>query len=193
MPKKLTTDGFIIKAKEIHGNKYDYSQVNYINNRTNIKIRCNIHNNVFNQLPCNHLSGSGCPICSGVVKLTTEEFIFKAKKIHGDKYNYSQVKHINSTTKVKIIDKYGFTHEQLPNNHLNGRELSVKSVIDKTGYFIRQAIEVHGGRYDYPNVNYVNSQTKLKIRCNIHNHIFEQSPNTHLSGKGCSICYSRSK
>lgn len=119
MPNKLTTEEFVTKAKLIHGDIYDYDLVDYRNSRLKVKITCDKHG-VFEQEPRGHISGQGCPTCSGNVKLTTEEFIKRAKALNGDKYDYSLVDYENAHTKVKIIcDKHG-VFEVKPNNHMNG-------------------------------------------------------------------------
>ena len=123
----MTTEDFIKKAKEIHGDKYDYSKVEYVNPKTNVCIICSKHGE-FWQKPYNHLSGSGCPECIRHT-WTTEDFIKKAKEIHGDKYDYSKVEFINTRTKVCIIchdlDRNGKEigeFWQLPLEHLNGHK-----------------------------------------------------------------------
>ena len=113
----LTTELFIHKAKNIHGNKYNYSLVNYINNKTKIKIICPVHG-IFKQSPHGHLSGNGCDKCAKYS--TTEEFIDKSIHIHNDKYDYSLVKYINNKTKVKIICIEHGIFEQKPSHHLLG-------------------------------------------------------------------------
>lgn len=102
---------FINKATEIHGDKYDYSLVNYINLRTKVKIICPNHGE-FEQSPDKHFRKRGCQKCGGTTKLTTNEFIIKAKNIHGDKYDYSLVDYSNSHNKVKII---------CPKHHISNR------------------------------------------------------------------------
>lgn len=67
-----------------------------------------------------HLSGANCPKCVGGIKLTTEEFIEKAKAVHGDKYDYSKVHYRNTATKVCIICREHGEFWQTPNNHLFG-------------------------------------------------------------------------
>ena len=126
MPKKLTTKEFIEKAKKIHGNKYDYTQVNYINTKTPILIFCKECNDSFKQCPGNHLCGQGCPKC-GIIyqhekqKLTLDTFINRAKKIHENKYDYSQVIYIGMHKKVKIICKNCKKEfNQDPHSHLKG-------------------------------------------------------------------------
>ncbi len=85
--KTLTTEEFIKKAKEIHGDKYDYSKVEYTSTNDKVCIICPEHGE-FWQRPHNHLKGQGCPKCSGKFKTDTEYFIEKAKKIHGEKHVY---------------------------------------------------------------------------------------------------------
>ena len=116
---KSKTEEFIKRAKKVHGDRYDYSKVKYINSNTKVIIICNKHGD-FEQLPNNHsYRGDRCPKCAGKYK-TTEEFIKEAKIKHGDKYDYSKVKYINSNTKVIInCNKHG-DFEQLPTCHLNG-------------------------------------------------------------------------
>ena len=113
------TDVFILKAKKIHGNKYDYSLVKYINNSTKLIIKCPKHG-IFKQTPNNHLTKKqGCPKCNGGVRFTTNDFISKAKKIHGNKYDYSLVDYTNTYTKIKIICQKHGVFSQRPDNHLN--------------------------------------------------------------------------
>ena len=94
MSRKVTTDSFIESAKMIHGNKYDYSKVNYVSAQTKICIICPEHGE-FWQTPNSHLNGKGCPMCSRNKKMDTNEFIRRAKEINGDKYDYSKVEYKN--------------------------------------------------------------------------------------------------
>jgi len=112
--KKLTTKEFINRAEKIHRNKYDYSLVEYVNTKTKIKIICKKHG-IFEQTPNNHLCGKNCPKCHDYNKLTTKEFINKAEKDHGNKYDYSLVEYVNTKTKIKIICKKHGIFEQKPN------------------------------------------------------------------------------
>jgi len=122
--KKLTTESFTLKSKNIHGNKYDYSTVEYINSHLKVKIKCNIHG-VFEQKPYCHLNGEGCRKCSDELKFQKRRhnnhiFIERAKNIHGNKYDYSMVKYKNTRTKVEIIcPKHGTFSQKTP-HHLNG-------------------------------------------------------------------------
>lgn len=139
--KKSTTDEFVEKAKKIHGDKYDYSLVNYVNNTTPVKIVCPTHG-VILQTPKSHLRGNGCQLC-GYIKnsekhkkqrepklrkekkrarvFSTEQFIAQAKEIHKEKYDYSKVNYINNHTKVCIICPEHGEFWQTPTNHLMGK------------------------------------------------------------------------
>lgn len=102
MSKKLTTEEFIEKARKVHGNKYNYSQVEYINTKTKVCIICPTHGE-FWQTPNKHLNGYGCKKCSGYFVDSINSFIEKAKEVHGDKYDYSKSIYVNARIKVCIV------------------------------------------------------------------------------------------
>ena len=191
-------DSFIIRAKEIHGDKYDYSLVNFINSSTKVKIICPIHG-VFEQLPINHIKKQGCRKCffgKNNIPDTIDDFINKSKKTHGNKYNYSLINYVNAKTPVKIICPTHGMFEQLPYSHLRGRgcvkcgiEVRTNKLTKNKETFISEAIKKHNNKYDYSLVNYINSTTKIKIICPEHG-IFEQLPYDHIAGHGCNKCTS---
>lgn len=123
MCKKLTTESFIVKSHKIHGDKYDYSKVEYINNRFKIEINCFKHGS-FYQTPNNHLRNRGCFKCSKIKKLTQKEFIDRAKLVHDEFYNYSKVDYINHKTKVIITCPEHGDFLQNTNHHLRGNGCS---------------------------------------------------------------------
>lgn len=122
--KKLTKEEFVNRAMNVHGNEYDYSLVDYINSRINVDIVCKKHGD-FSQKPNDHLSGNGCRKCqyemiSKKNKFSDEHFIVKAKKIHGNRFDYSLTKYDGYENKIIIIcNKHG-KFEQTPHNHLSG-------------------------------------------------------------------------
>lgn len=117
---KLDESSFIILASKKHNNKYDYSLVKYVSNKTPVKIICPIHG-VFEQRPREHLHGSGCILCSNEgKKLLKEDFVRRAMFIHGDKYDYLKVKYKNIYTKVEIICPKHGSFWQRPDQHLDG-------------------------------------------------------------------------
>jgi len=102
MSKRLTTEEYVAKCKLSHGDRYDYSVTTYIDDKVKVAINCRIHG-VFYQRPSDHRRGFGCPTCSGNAKGTTETFIEKARKIHGDFYDYSKTLYLSLEGEVIII------------------------------------------------------------------------------------------
>ena len=98
--RKLTTADFIDRATKVHNGKYDYSLVRYESAKGKVVIICPVHGE-FRQVSIRHLLGSGCPRCSN--RITTKDFIKKAMKVHGDKYDYSLVDYKTAYSKVTII------------------------------------------------------------------------------------------
>ena len=119
MSKRKSNDEFIREVQLIHHNRYDYSKVKYINNKTKVCIICPDHGE-FWQIPSDHLNGKGCPQCAGNVRYNKDTFVEKAKNIHNDRYDYSKVQYVNAHTKVCIICTEHGEFWQTPNNHLNG-------------------------------------------------------------------------
>jgi hypothetical protein len=176
MSKRLTKEEFIERSKKVHGDKYDYSKVEYLS--IDKKVIIIMDNVEYLQTPNQHLIGR-CPENTKTKKLTTEEFISKSKEIHGDKYDYSLVNYINSLTPVKIIYD-GVIYEQNPRNHLNGFKCeNIKSLTQEE--FISKSKEIHGDKYDYSLVDFKNVRGKIKIIYN--GLIYEQLGYLHLEGK----------
>lgn len=193
MSRKLTTEQFIEKAKSVHGNKYGYSKVNYVNNNTKVCMICPIHGE-FWQRPADHLNGCGCNQCRGI--FTTENFILKANVVHKGKYDYSKTKYISNKHKVCITCPIHGDFWQNVSDHLSGKgctkcgyERNSRSFRDTLEDFIKKAKKIHGDKYDYSNTAYENNSTKVKIKCPIHG-VFLQTPNNHLHGQGCPLCSS---
>jgi very-short-patch-repair endonuclease len=192
--QKRPLDEFIIYANKIHNNKYDYSKVNYINCDTNIIIICPTHGE-FEQRPYVHTNlEHGCSACTGMKRKTNEQFILDSVNKHGNKYDYSLVNYINGKTKVCIICKEHGEFYQIPNSHVreSGCPFCSKNILKTTDDFIKDALLVHDDLYDYSKVNYINSKTNVIIICYKHGE-FEQNPNNHLQGKGCSFCHNKTE
>lgn len=114
--KDRTTEEYIAKVKVIHKDKYDYSNTNFLNNISKIKIICPEHGE-FQQSAGGHLYGKGCPKCSRNQKKTTSEFIIDAAIKHNEKYDYSKVKYEGAQTKIKIICPEHGEFMQTPTHH----------------------------------------------------------------------------
>lgn len=203
-PSKYTTKFFIKKARSKHGTKYNYSESEYINSKSKIKIICDEHG-VFHQTPSSHLLGKGCIKC-GYTKMakkrsrTTKEFIKKAKLVHKNKYNYKHAIYINNGTKTKIICPTHGIFEQSPYNHLKGHECkkcadiqsSIKKKLSSKEVFAKKANLIHKNKYNYKKVIYLHNNKKVIIICPIHGE-FTKAPSYHLRGSGCNQCNKNNK
>lgn len=122
--RKLTTEEVVERLKNVHGDRYDYSKVNYIGAKSKIVVVCPIHGD-FETILDKHINGSNCPKCVNNqyhldFKKSTEEFIYEAKKFHGDIYDYSLVNYVNNKTKVDIICPKHGVFKQRPDSHRVG-------------------------------------------------------------------------
>ena len=133
---------FIKRVKSVHNGKYDYSNINYVNTKTKITIICPEHGE-FRQTPEKHMSGKGCVYCNVSsrygLQITNEVFINEAKKIHGDKYDYSKVNVINVKTKVIIVCPEHGEFEQTPNVHTDFKLGCPSCAKDKFGSNVSSA------------------------------------------------------
>ena len=197
--RKLNTIDFIYRSNIIHDNKYDYSKVNYIDAHSKIIIICKIHGE-FEQTPNSHLQGSGCNNCgvilrSNKAKKSLEEFIEKARLVHGDKYDYSKVDYVSRHTNIIIICKIHGEFEQTPCNHLKSsgclkcsRINSAKKRTFNKDDFIKKSRLVHGDKYDYSKVDYIYCDIPVIIECKIHGE-FMKTPIAHYNSCiGCPKC-----
>jgi hypothetical protein len=208
MSAKLTKEDFLRDAIAHHGSKYDYSLVEYINNSTKVKIICPVHGE-FTQRPQEHKKGFGCKYCGGecggrVRRGNAESWIAKAKKKHGDKYDYSQSNYQLSNIKVNIRCLEHGVFTMRPSNHLNGQGCpdcgardgplrsrqnnnKIKNWVDAQDEWVGIANEVHAGKYDYSKFDYTKGKTKVCIICPEHGE-FYQYPIHHITGSGCPTC-----
>lgn len=191
--EKLNTDIFVAKSKLIHGNKYDYSMVIYVNSGAKVIIQCPLHGQ-FLQIPDNHIHRkSGCPKCKAEsthlrCNKGVDKFVLESKKIHDNKYDYHKVNYVNAHTKVEILCLKHGSFFQSPNQHLMGNGCPKCATNTKTTEeFIREANIVHEGLYEYIGVSYIDLVTKIPIKCKVHG-TFYQIPNAHLKGQGCPKC-----
>jgi hypothetical protein len=184
--KKKFFNNLLNRFKKTHGNKYDYSFLNYVNSDSKIKIICPEHGE-FEQTPRHHYNGRGCPSCAGVKPYNNESFIKKAKEIHGNKYDYSKIEYVNLKTKIKIICPEHGEFEQTPNTHLRTKYGCRKCLSYKKDDFIKQSNLIHNNKYDYSLVKIISNQKRVQIICPIHG-LFEQKLINHVKGNGCQRC-----
>jgi hypothetical protein len=193
MGRILTINEFIQKAKKIHDDKCDYSKVNYIDNKTKVIIICPKHGE-FLQAPYKHLKGQGCCECAQNKKSTLKHFIDKVNKIHNNKYNYDKFIYINNGTKGIIICPEHGEFTQSPIVHLknHGCPECTRNKKLTLEIFIQKARKIHGEKYSYSKVIYINAHTKIIIICLKHGE-FTQIPDSHLRGSGCPYCFATTK
>jgi hypothetical protein len=188
--KRKTLKEFIAQSRIVHGGRYDYSLVVYKNNKTKVKIICPTHG-VFEQSPNSHMDGSGCIKCANVEKYDNKTFIELSQKRWGSLYDYSHVIYNGAHTHVIIGCKKHGWFEKMPYVHLQGQGCPIcgrdrtKNTQDE---FIARSRVVHGNKYSYKKVKYINTYTKVEIMCPIHG-VFLQTPDSHTRRKhGCPLC-----
>lgn len=158
------------KAKYIHGDRFEYIESSYINVNKKMDIKCLKHGIIFKQTPIGHFkSKNPCPICNGHMKSNTEEFAKKARKIHGDKYDYSVVEYKNCDTVVDIICPQHGVFKQSPFNHLSGNGCpECVGRYKSTESFLNDVILFRGHEYDYSRVKYTGYYDYVTIGCKTH-------------------------
>ena len=199
MGKRLTTEEFIEKARQVHGDKYDYSKVEYVSNSTKVCIICKEHGE-FWQVPNSHLNGNGCPSCGGVRRLTEKDFIERANSVHSGKYTYNH-DFVSTHKKVTITCPIHGNFTQLAKNHLKGQgcplcgqeiaknRLSVDIVNHrKTTEEFKQDVKLmYGDKFEVLG-EYVNNKTLVKLYCHekncsgVEHGEFTVRPNDLLNG-----------
>lgn len=196
---RRTTEVFIEKAKEVWGDRYDYSRVVYKTRKDPIIIICPKHGK-FIQKPYLHLEGSLCPKCGiekhseSMKKIDQQVFIERSTELHNGKYTYEKVVYIDTSSKVEITCPKHGSFWQRARMHLSGQgcwECSRELVGDKNRgtqeEFIEKSKLTHGDKYDYSLVEYKNSLENVSIICKIHG-VFSQAPVQHVRGRGCPKC-----
>lgn len=186
---------FIEKAREVHGNKYEYDKVIYENNRIKVEIFHKECEQYFWQIPKDHLRGHGCHHCFYDEKITIEEFVKRAKEIHGDKYNYDETLKCESygrETKIPIFcKKCGKYFYQTIAKHIlakHGCQICAGNIRLTKEEFIERARKTHGGDFSYDRVVYKNNWKYVEIKHNRCGRYFWQRPNNHINGRACPHC-----
>jgi hypothetical protein len=200
-------------AKKVHGDAYDYSMTEYVAAKKKVKIACRKHGE-FLTTPDNHIRrASGCPKCGhaiggektslrlmgkthnnfiGSCCRRRDDFLLKSKRVHGDRYDYSLVEYKSGKKLVKLIcEKHG-VFETLPSRHLLGHgcpKCAREEHRRTQSEFVRDSVRTHSGKYNYDKAVYQIGRKPVSIVCPLHGE-FQQKPNKHLSGHGCSKCNS---
>ena len=118
--KRFTNDEFINISKNIYNEKYNYSNLNYVNNNTPVELTCNIHNYTFKQTPTNHLIKEGCNKCKKYPVYDTELFKFKSTLKHDGRYSYEKSIFINRLNEVIVTCHSHGDFSIKPFEHIRG-------------------------------------------------------------------------
>jgi hypothetical protein len=191
---------FLKAAKEIHGNKYDYSKIGDITSRNQkITIICPKHGEFIQRINV-HLRGSGCLPCGNEKKSREKvtpfsEFLRRAHEAHGDKYRYVEASYTGVRFPVTIICPVHGEFSQVCLNHI-GRKQGCPQCFRLTQNsnlklpfeeLVRRAVIAHNNKYKYIESSYTSYETKMTIICPVHGE-FSQTPHSHLAGNGCLKC-----
>ncbi len=194
MGRKVTLEEFIERARAVHGDRYDYSKVVYKNNSTKVEVICAEHGSFFPK-PINHIQNqSGCPACVGCKRTTAEDFIERARAVHGDRYDYSALNYAGVDSLVSIGCTDHGLFQQIAYDHTSGHGCKICGVEKCASAnrrllaeFIAKARAFHGDWFDYSRAAYINSTTLIEIICEAHGS-FWQTPYNHANGSGCPAC-----
>jgi len=182
-------EDMIDKSEQVHGKFYDYSQLVPTTNREKSIIICPEHGPFKQRMYMHIVREQGCPKCEGL-NMNNEEFIKQSNKIHDGRYKYPKTIFKGKGKKVIITcDEHG-DFEQLSFLHLKGHGCPYCAGCARSNNeeFIKKANKVHDFIYDYSKINYKNAHTPIEIGCKKHGPYW-QSPNKHLSGRGCPKCF----
>lgn len=188
LSRRSNADVFVAKCKEMYGDFYDYSKVKYVHSKEKVCVICPKHGD-FWVTPNNHMRGSRCPACYGTPKKTLMQFIDEARKVHGDKFDYSKVVYDGLSKKVCIICPEHGEFWQRPGSHLKGAQCPACSKVQRITQklFIKRSSVIHKNKYDYSKVVFKHVKQYVCIICPEHGE-FWQKPGIHLRGYGCPIC-----
>ena len=191
---------YIKRANEKHGYKFKYDLLPEVFLSTNkITIICPEHGE-FTQNASSHLNGIGCPACSGLKKIDYNSFVKRSNEVHGNKYDYSKSIITNTRTKTIITCPIHGDFEQTPKNHLKGNGCpkcgkKYAKEWSKNNYkqYINESQKRFGKIYSFPDIEklYENSHSKILIKCEKCNNVFEKIACDHLTSPhgGCLHCY----
>jgi hypothetical protein len=192
---RTPTKDFISECKKKHGNRYDYSLVEFTNMESPVKIICSKHG-IFEQVAKHHKLGSNCPQCvrEGQM-LSYEEFLARCKEIHGNTYSYEKMKYLGMDSNITVICPIHGEFSLLASNHIgeNGNGCAKCAIKERTKdieTFIAESQEKYGmDHFDYSQVDYINNTTDITIICKYHNETLHLPPKEHLAGNGgCHAC-----
>jgi hypothetical protein len=204
MPRRMDTPTFIAKAIEKWGEgRFGYNKCGtWKGAKVHFEIYCCKCEEYFLQTPDKHLYGTGCKKCryeltslNNPRRRDVEKFTEDARKVHGDKYDYSRVETPTSKNPIEIgCPVHGWFKQQvvvhLRGNGCNdcGNESSSKKQSMTTEQCIGRFREVHGYNYEYPDFEYKGWDSKILAVCLTHGPWETTTAGSHIQGGGCPKC-----
>lgn len=192
MPALKTHQNFVKDAQRVHGDRYKYDKVMYVNGNSKVFITCPKHGD-FEQIPRSHLQGKGCPFSPQRNSIDQDEFLRRARSVHGDKYTYDKAVYKGTGHPIIVTCQKHGQFSLTAYKHMTGqgcRGCGGDAKALTVDQWLASAKECHGDRYDYRDAVYILSCHKVIIRCKDHGP-FQQRPNDHLQGSGCPRCSHR--
>ena len=178
--QRMPIEVFIKRAKEKHGDRYDYSKVEYINYNTKVCIYDKIKKKELWQTPYSHLK------CEYNKCYDSEDFKNKLIERFGEIYDFSVMNFVDMSTKVTLLID-GREVTATPSKFISSKKPIKQDRVKTTKQFVEKARKIHGNRYNYSKVNYINRNSEVCIICPEHGE-FWQKPYIHLDGCGCKSC-----
>jgi len=195
---RISTTELVARFRSVHGNTCDYTQVEAIGTKKAVTIVCRQHG-AFQQLPTNHLKGSGCPDCgtiraAGKHKLNQAEFEKRVRATHGERYGLNQAVYLTQYDKVVVECVEHGEFPILPFNLWQGggcptcarRDNGLKHRITQQEY-LRRAVDVHGTKYDNSLIMFERMHDEIVVVCRDHGK-FSPTATNYLAGTGCPVC-----
>lgn len=197
--RRMSASEFVEKAKIVHGDTYDYTNVIYTSAHAKVSIICRAHG-TFEQGANSHLTGRGCPKCGNAragqsCRLDGSEYLARAVAVHGTSYDLSRISFDGMSKKIEVICRSHGSFFPTASNFVSlgsgcpvcARANTGMKTRKHEARYITEAVKVHGGQYTYGKVIYKNNAAYLTVFCKDHGK-FSQLAQDHLGGSGCEKC-----
>ena len=192
--RALTTEEFITNSRKRYGDRFDYAKTHYIRKDVAVTLTCCYHGDI-TLTPDNHRwSKHGCPQCDIDIPeaIRKQKVLERAKKIHGDKYDYSRTNFKNTTEKTEIVcSSHGSFWQSLYDHTVRGTDCpgcALENNKLSKDDFIKKSQEIHGNQYDYSKVIYETNASMVTITCPKHDDFIQRAA-SHLAGCKCKKCF----
>ena len=194
MTRRKTNEEWAKEVKSMVGNEYTFLDP-YINNKTKLHVRHNKCGYVYSVVPDSFLRGRRCPKCSKIISIkkrskTNEEWVSQVKSLVGNEYTFLE-SYVSAGTPIAVrhnVCKH--TMKMRPDNFLHGARCRycAHNVKLTTHDFMKKLRDIYGNEYTVLG-NYVNSDTKIKVKHNACGTVYDVRPANILRGQRCPHCF----